>query len=179
MAKYVIKDNDNNYKFICEDTESRDYWINTYADCNSYEEISDADYVELQKNNKQFTSTEPLNTTLVDITDIDEIEYTQEQLQEKLTNLINRLEKQNSTTQNPPSIWATNLTTLKDINWIKPKPKKQRAKTIIKTHISGSGLGEYTTKYYPESGKFHCTCPGYWRSGGNCKHVKQMRNETL
>ena len=70
-------------------------------------------------------------------------------------------------------------TTLKDINWVKPKPKKQRAKTIIKTHISGSGLGEYTTKYYPESGKFHCTCPGYWRSGGNCKHVKQMRNETL
>ena len=68
-------------------------------------------------------------------------------------------------------------TTLKDINWIKPKVKKQRAKTIIKTHISGSGLGEYTTKYYPESGKYHCTCPGYWRSGGNCKHVKQMRNE--
>ena len=64
-------------------------------------------------------------------------------------------------------------TTLKDINWIKPKPKKQRAKTIIKTHISGSGLGEYTTKYYPESGKFHCTCPGYWRSGGNCKHVNK------
>jgi hypothetical protein len=70
-------------------------------------------------------------------------------------------------------------TTLKDIEWIKPKPKKQRAKTVIKTHISGSGLGEYTTKYYPESGKFHCSCPGYWRSSGNCKHVKQMRNETL
>jgi hypothetical protein len=68
-------------------------------------------------------------------------------------------------------------TTLKDITWIKPKVKKQRAKTVIKTHISGSGLGEYTTKYYPESGKFHCTCPGYWRSGGNCKHVKQMRDE--
>lgn len=68
-------------------------------------------------------------------------------------------------------------TTLKDINWIKPKPKKQRAKTVIKTHISGSGLGEYTTKYYPESGKYHCSCPGYWRSRGNCKHVKQMKNE--
>ena len=67
----------------------------------------------------------------------------------------------------------------KNNKWNKPKTKKQRAKTIIKTHISGSGLGEYTTKYYPESGKFHCTCPGYWRSGGNCKHVKQMRNETL
>jgi len=68
-------------------------------------------------------------------------------------------------------------TTLKDIEWIKPEPKKQRAKTVIETHISGSGLGEYTTKYYPESGKYHCSCPGYWRSKGNCKHVKQMRNE--
>ena len=68
-------------------------------------------------------------------------------------------------------------TTINDINWIKPKPKKQRAKTIIQTHISGSGLGEYTTKYYPESGKYHCSCPGYWRSKGNCKHVKQMRDE--
>ena len=68
-------------------------------------------------------------------------------------------------------------TTLKDITWIKPKVKKQRAKTVIKTHVSGSGLGEYTTKYYPESGKYHCSCPDYWRSRGNCKHVKQMKNE--
>ena len=68
-------------------------------------------------------------------------------------------------------------TTLNDVNWIKPKPKKQPAKQkpIIETNVSGSGLGEYTTKHYPESGKFHCTCPGYWRSGGNCKHVKTMR----
>jgi hypothetical protein len=50
-------------------------------------------------------------------------------------------------------------------------------KPIIETNVSGSGLGEYTTKYYPESGKFHCTCPGYWRSGGNCKHVKAMREK--
>ena len=70
-------------------------------------------------------------------------------------------------------------TTLNDITLIKPKPKKEkRAKTVIKTHISGSGLGEYTTKYYPESGKYHCSCPGYWRSRGNCKHVKELKNET-
>ena len=68
-------------------------------------------------------------------------------------------------------------TTLKDINWIKPKPKKQKTETVIKSHISGSGLGEYPTKYYPESGKYHCSCPGYWRSRGNCKHVKEMKNE--
>ena len=67
-------------------------------------------------------------------------------------------------------------TTLKDINWIKPKPKVKK-QPIIETHISGSGLGEYKTKYYPESGKYHCSYPGYWRSSGNCKHVKQMKNK--
>ncbi len=73
-------------------------------------------------------------------------------------------------------IWKEVLpeTTLDDINWIKPK-LKVKEKPVIKTHISGSGLGEYTTKYYPESGKYHCTCPGYWRSRGNCKHVKEMK----
>ena len=69
-------------------------------------------------------------------------------------------------------------TTLKDINWIKPKIKIiSKSKPITQTYISGSGLGEYTTKYYPDSGKYHCSCPGYWRSKGNCKHVKKMKNE--
>ena len=69
-------------------------------------------------------------------------------------------------------------TTLDDINWIKPKIKnKTKQKTITKIHISGSGLGEYITKYYPDSDKYHCSCPGYWRSRGNCKHVKEMKNE--
>jgi len=73
-------------------------------------------------------------------------------------------------------IWQEVLpeTTLDDINWIKPK-LKVKEKPVIKTHISGSGLGEYTTKFYPESGKYHCSCPGYWRSSGNCKHVKEMK----
>ena len=65
-------------------------------------------------------------------------------------------------------------TTLKDINWVQPKPKVKK-QPIIETNISGSGLGEYKTKYYPESGKFHCSCPGFWRSGGNCKHVKALK----
>jgi len=73
-------------------------------------------------------------------------------------------------------IWQEVLpeTTLDDINWIKPK-LKVKEKPVIKTHISGSGLGEYTTKFYPESGKYHCSCPGYWRSSGNCKHVKALK----
>ena len=68
-------------------------------------------------------------------------------------------------------------TTLKDIEWIKPKPKVKRSKTVIKTFSSGSSDATYTTKYYPDSGKYFCDCPGSWRSYGNCKHIKQMRNE--
>ena len=68
-------------------------------------------------------------------------------------------------------------TTLDDINWIKPKPKKKRTEPVIKTFTSGSSDNVYTTKYYPDSGNFHCTCPGSWRSRGNCKHIKELRNK--
>ena len=67
-------------------------------------------------------------------------------------------------------------TTIDDINWIKPKPKKKRSETIIKTFASGSSENTYETKYYPDSGKFYCSCPGSWRSRGNCKHIKELRN---
>ena len=70
-------------------------------------------------------------------------------------------------------------TTLKDITWIKPKPVAKRSETVIKTFKSSSSDTEYTTKYYPTSGKYFCDCPGSWRSLGNCKHIKQMKNETL
>ena len=68
-------------------------------------------------------------------------------------------------------------TTLNDINWVKPKPKKKRSETVIETFTSGSSDNVYTTKYYPDSGNFHCTCPGSWRSRGNCKHIKELRNK--
>ena len=67
-------------------------------------------------------------------------------------------------------------TTVDDINWIKPKPKKKRSETIIKTFASGSSENTYETKYYPDSGKFYCSGPGSWRSRGNCKHIKELRN---
>ena len=69
-------------------------------------------------------------------------------------------------------------TRLEDINWIKPKVKKvKKSKTIVKTFSSGSSDATYTTKFYPDSGKYFCDCPGSWRLFGNCKHIKQMRNE--
>ena len=68
-------------------------------------------------------------------------------------------------------------TRLEDINWIKPKVKHIKSKTIEKQNKSSSSDAIYSTKYYPDSGKYHCDCPGTWRTRGNCKHVKQMRNE--
>ena len=68
-------------------------------------------------------------------------------------------------------------TTLDDIKSIKPKVKVTRNKTIEQTFNSSSSDTIYNTKYYPDSGKYHCDCPGTWRTRGNCKHVKQMRNE--
>jgi hypothetical protein len=67
-------------------------------------------------------------------------------------------------------------TTLEDINWIKPKPKKvDKVDPVVQVNKSSSSDKSYTTKYFPNSGKFHCDCPGTWRTGGNCKHVKELR----
>lgn len=66
-------------------------------------------------------------------------------------------------------------TTLNDIQWIKPKVKITRSKPIVKINKSSSSDAEYTTKYYPDSGKYYCDCPGTWRTRGNCKHIKEMK----
>jgi hypothetical protein len=69
-------------------------------------------------------------------------------------------------------------TELNDIKWIKPKPKVVvKQEPIVVTSTSSSSDKTYTTTYYPESGKFWCDCPGMWRSGGNCKHVKSLREK--
>ncbi len=67
-------------------------------------------------------------------------------------------------------------TELEDIEWVKPKPK--RTEPIIETHVSSSNAEvKYKTTYYPDSGKFYCTCPGSWRSYGNCKHIKKLKTK--
>ena len=67
-------------------------------------------------------------------------------------------------------------TTLDDVEWIKPKPKVKK-QPVVKTFKSGSSDEIYTTKYYPESGKYHCTCKGAWRTWGNCKHIQAVKKE--
>ena len=61
-------------------------------------------------------------------------------------------------------------TTYDDVKWIKPKQKK------IIEHIEGS-MGKYKTTYDPNKKTYKCTCMGFWRSKGNCKHVKELKNK--
>tara|TARA_R110000824_G_scaffold151543_1_gene322525 strand:+ start:1418 stop:1861 length:444 start_codon:yes stop_codon:yes gene_type:complete len=65
-------------------------------------------------------------------------------------------------------------TTLDDIKNIKPKVKK-RAEPIIETNKSSSSDIEYTTRYYPDSGNYICSCPGTWMAKDRrCKHIKSL-----
>ena len=63
-------------------------------------------------------------------------------------------------------------TTYDDVKWIRPKQKK------IIEHIDGS-MGKYKTTYDPNKKTYKCTCMGFWRSKGNCKHVKALREKNL
>jgi hypothetical protein len=71
-------------------------------------------------------------------------------------------------------------TKIEDVEWIKPKIKVKvdKVENIIVKTPSSKGDTEYITTYYPNSGKYHCTCPGTWRTGGNCKHIKDLRIKT-
>jgi len=59
-----------------------------------------------------------------------------------------------------------------DIKWIKDKPKPVKAKIFIFTSASMPGIEYQTIKV---GNRITCNCQGYFRSGGNCKHVKEVR----
>lgn len=63
-------------------------------------------------------------------------------------------------------------TTIDDIVWVKPQ-KRPRADVSVE-----SSDGKYKTTYNSQTKQFKCSCMGFWRSKGNCKHVKELR-ETL
>ena len=66
-------------------------------------------------------------------------------------------------------------TELSDIKWIKPKPKVKQEPIVVMTVSSSDANKTYKTVYYPDSGKFHCNCPGRWRAfDGKCKHIKEL-----
>jgi len=66
-------------------------------------------------------------------------------------------------------------TELSDVNWIKPEPKVKQEPIVEISTSSSDPNKTYKTIYYPESGKFHCNCPGRWRAfDGKCKHIKAL-----
>ena len=68
-------------------------------------------------------------------------------------------------------------TTLNDIEWIKPKPKK-KSETIVVETPSSKGDVIYKTRYYPDSGNYTCNCPGTWRAKDRmCKHIIKLKSE--
>lgn len=64
------------------------------------------------------------------------------------------------------------LTTIDDVDWVKPKPKVEK---VTETFTSGSGMGNYKTTYNPATQKYSCNCMGYFRSKDKrCKHIKEL-----
>jgi hypothetical protein len=61
-------------------------------------------------------------------------------------------------------------TTVDDVNWTRPKLKKEIER------VQGS-MGVYKTTYDPNKKTYKCTCMGFWRSKGNCKHVKSLKEK--
>jgi len=75
----------------------------------------------------------------------------------------------------PLSIKCHPDTTIDDVNWTKPKLKKEIE------HIQGS-VGTYKTTYDPNKKTYKCTCMGFWRArmkGGVCKHIKALQEKVL
>jgi len=115
MAKFVLKNTDNNYLRICEDIGSRDFWINNFVDISSYEEISDADYELVQRGIKTFTTYQPLNISLIDTQGV-QTSFSEEDIRSELNELIKILETRIQFAANAPAIWTTSLNALKAIN---------------------------------------------------------------
>ena len=74
----------------------------------------------------------------------------------------------------PQNIKVHPQTTIKDIKWIRPVDKVEK---VVETFESGSGMGKYKTTYNPNNQKFSCSCMGFWRSKGNCKHVQELKSK--
>jgi len=127
MAKHILRNPENFLQKICEDDASKDFWLAN--GCHNSVEISDADALALVRGHKGFrlnddeTNKEAhpdnLDETMVDGTRFDSktVDFTQEEIQKNLTDLISRLDKAISIWKdNPPAIWTTTLNTLTSIN---------------------------------------------------------------
>ena len=127
MAKHILRNAENFMQKVCEDDASKDFWLrNGYG--NSVE-ISDADVLALARGHKGFRLNDDktekeahpdnLDETMADGTRFDSLtkDFTQEEIQKNLLDLIYRMEKDMANYKdNPPAIWTTNYNALLSIN---------------------------------------------------------------
>ena len=76
-------------------------------------------------------------------------------------------------------IWKKVLpeTTLKDINWVKPKPKKVKLQKNEFQFESKSDPGHFY-KVTVIGTKVDCTCSGKWRAKDRqCRHMKDVKKQ--
>ena len=76
-------------------------------------------------------------------------------------------------------IWKEVLpeTTLEDINWIKPKPKKVSVEKHEFQFESKSNPGHFY-KVTVNNNKVDCTCSGKWRAKDRqCRHMKDVKKQ--
>jgi hypothetical protein len=94
------------------------------------------------------------------------------EIEHHLPPTIYKSDRDNKTYLVPMWIEVHPETKFEDVVWIKPKQKK------VIEHIDGS-MGKYKTTYNPNKNTYKCTCMGFWRSKGNCKHVKALKEKNL
>lgn len=75
----------------------------------------------------------------------------------------------------PGSIEVPMETDYKDIKWVKPEVSSLPNEENTWKFKSSSGDGEYTV--WKNGNYLNCNCMGYFRSRGNCKHVKEVKKE--
>ena len=77
----------------------------------------------------------------------------------------------------PAWIEVPDDTTMDQVEWIKPKaaPKAWTEGTLAFIWKPEMGENKYNTHFHQQSNKFYCSCPGFWRAKGECKHVKALK----
>lgn len=66
-------------------------------------------------------------------------------------------------------------TTIDQVEWVQPKPETKPIVTEGLTWKPEMGENKYNTHFNVQANKFFCSCPGFWRAKGECKHVKALK----
>jgi hypothetical protein len=83
----------------------------------------------------------------------------------------------------PPSVTTLNGKRYIVPSWIEVHPQTELSDVVYKQPQKRpradivEKIGGYKTTFNSTTGKFKCSCMGFWRSKGNCKHVKELREK--